>query len=66
MAEMLFFSMLAPCAELSVLKPSQASSNKCRQHRSIVRASTLVLGAGNQHDTNLDIGVEISFMKMIK
>ena len=65
MADMLFFCMLALCAELSVLKPSQAISNKRRQHRSIVLASSLERGAGNEHDTNLDIGVEISFMKTI-
>ena len=56
MVGMLFFYMLALCAELSVLKPSQAMRNKRRQHRSIVPASSLEQGEGNQHNTNLDIG----------
>ena len=36
MADMLFFHMLALCAELSVLKPFQAMGNKQGQHHSFV------------------------------
>ena len=54
------------CTLLSVLKPSQAIGNKRWQRRATVLASTPKLEARNGHNTNLDIGVEISFMKMIK
>ena len=66
MAGMLFFHMLALCAELSVLKPSQPIGNKQGQHCAFVQAFALELGVWNQHDTNLDIRTEISFMQIIE
>jgi len=61
-AGMLFFRMLALCAELCALKPSQAIGNKGGQHRACVRAFAVQLGARNRQHTNSDIGTEISFM----
>ena len=66
MAGLLFFCKLSLYTKLSVLKPSQAIGNKRGQRRATVLASTPKLEARNGHNTNLDIGVEISFMKMIK
>ena len=61
MAGMLFLCKLA-----LYTKPYQAIGNKRGQRRATVLASTPKLEARNGHNTNLDIGVEISFMKMIK
>ena len=55
MVGMFFFHMLALCAELGVLKPSQAIGNKSGQHRACVRAFARELGARNRQGTNLDI-----------
>ena len=66
MAGMLFFCKRALCYELSVLNLSQGVSNKRGQRRTTVRAFAPELGAWNGHNTYLDTGVEISFMKTIK
>ena len=47
MVGMLFFYMLALCAEPSVLKPSQAMGNESGQYRACVRAFARELGARN-------------------
>ena len=65
MAGMLFCCIVTLCAELSVLKPSQAIRNKRGQHRACVRAFARELGARNRQGTNLDIWTEISFMQTI-
>ena len=66
MAGMLFFCKRALCYELSVLNPSQGVGNKRGQRRITVRAFAPELGARNGHNTYLDTGVEISFMKTIE
>ena len=67
MAGMLFFCKRAAlCYELRVLNPSQGVGNKRGQRRISVRAFAPELGARNGHNTYLDTGVEISFMKTIE
>ena len=66
MAGMLFFCKSALCYELSVLNPSQDVGDKRGQRRISVRAFAPELGARNGHNTYLDTGVEISFMKTIE
>ena len=66
MAGMLFFCKRALCYELSVLNPSQGVGNKHGQRRISVRAFAPDLGVRNGHNTYLDTGVEISFMKTIE
>ena len=66
MVGMLFFYMLALCAEPSVLKPSQAIGNARGKHRACVRAFARELGARNRQGTNVDIWTEISFMQTIE
>ena len=66
MAGMLFFCKHALCYELSMLNPSQGVSNKRGQRRTTVLASAPELGAQNGHNTDLDAGVKISFMKTIE
>ena len=66
MAGMLFFCKRALCYELSVLNPSQGVGNKRGQRRITVRALAPEPGALNGHNTYLDTGVEISFMKTIE
>ena len=66
MAGMLFFCKRALCYELSVLNPSQCVGNKRGQRSTTVRAFAPEIGARNGHNTYLDTGVEISFMKTIE
>ena len=56
MVGMLFFYMLALCAEPNVLKPSQAISNARGQHRACVRSFVRELGARNRQGTNWTSG----------
>ena len=66
MAGKLFFCKRALCYELRVLNPLQGVGNKRGQRRITVRAFAPEIGARNGHNTYLDTGVEISFMKTIE
>ena len=66
MAGMLFCSMVTLCSELHALNPSLALIERLRKQCACVQAFTLKLGEQNQHDTNLDIRLNISFIKSVE